>query len=64
MEIKRDKFIIERTNRIIFLSDYKFWAERENELREWCKKHACVFKGMTVQFFDDNTLTLFVLAWS
>lgn len=64
MEIERKKYVVDKKNRIIFLADYKFWAEREDELKKWCKKHACVFKGMTIQYFDDNTLTLFGLTWS
>ncbi len=62
MEIK-DRFIVDRKNRIIFLSDYSFWAGREQDLKEWCKKHSCIFKGMTVTYFDDNTLVLFGLTW-
>jgi len=57
-------FIVEKKNRVIFLSDYKFWAEHEEELKQWCKTNACVFQGMTVQYFDDNTLVLFGLKWS
>lgn len=62
MEISQ-RFIVDRQNKVIFLSDYKFWAEHENELADWCKKHACIFKGMTITYFDDNTLVLFGLTW-
>ena len=49
---------------MIFLTDYKFWADHEQELFEWCKTHGCTFTGMTVGIPDEQTLSLFVLKWS
>lgn len=49
---------------LIFLTDYKFWTDHEQELFEWCKLHSCTFSGMTVGVPDEQTLSLFVLKWS
>ena len=46
------------------LSDYKFWAEHEKELDEWCAKNLCVRQGMTVTALNEYGRTLFVLKWT
>jgi len=49
---------------MIVLSDYRYWAEHEQELRLWCDKHHASFTGMLVCFNDKRTLTAFLLRWS
>ena len=61
------KFIISHNGSgqiIIFLTDFRFWAENQIELIVWCKDNNSVLKGMTVQISEKNTLTLFLLKWS
>jgi len=49
--------------RLVILSDYNYWAEREAELREWCNNHGASFRGMTITL-DEKTLTAFCLRWT
>lgn len=46
------------------LTDYRFWAEHERELDEWCRKNFCVRAGMTVTALNDYGHILFGLRWS
>ena len=45
------------------LSDYKYWAEHEQELDQWCEKNFCVRQGMTVTALNDYGYILFGLKW-
>ena len=49
--------------RTVMLKDSKFWIEHEEELRQWCREHAAVRQGMTVDM-DEETLLLFIMRWS
>ena len=49
--------------RTVILRDTGFWAQHEQALDQWCREHAAVRQGMTVDM-DDVTLSLFVLRWS
>ena len=62
--MKEDRFIAVPQNLAFFLSDYKFWADHEEELREWCEKNSCLHKGMTVQALNEYGYTLFLLRWT
>lgn len=57
------KFIVVPENKI-FLTDFVYWAENEEKLREWCELHNCEFAGMGINLPDEYTLTLFLLTWS
>lgn len=46
------------------LTDYRFWAEHERELDEWCQKNFCVRAGMTVTALNEYGHILFGLRWS
>jgi hypothetical protein len=49
---------------MFMLSDINFWADREQELDEWCAKNFCVRKGMTVTALNEYGYILFGLKWS
>jgi len=48
--------------RTVILADWLFWNDHEAELDQWCREHAAVRQGMTVDMSDD-VLTLFALRW-
>ena len=50
--------------KIIILSDYRFWAEHQDELNQWCQETDSEAVGMTVTVPDLPTLTAFCLRWS
>ena len=49
---------------IVILSDLSYWVDHHEELELWCKEYNCHAKGMTVDFPDEETYTLFCLRWS
>ena len=49
---------------LVILTDYRFWAENEPELTNWCEERNVSFKGMIITFSDKMTLTEFVLRWA
>jgi hypothetical protein len=59
-----NRFIIIPNTKNFILSDYKFWADNQKDLDEWCKKNLCVRQGMTVTALNDFGYTLFLLKWS
>ena len=67
---KENRFIIASKDitdgeRIVVLTDIKFWVENLNELIEWCDNTPnAQSNGMTVTFNTDEALMLFVLRWS
>lgn len=50
----------------VLLTDYKFWAKKEIELKEWCKEK-CLGEfeqqGMLITFYNKKDLTQFILYW-
>jgi hypothetical protein len=51
--------------KLVILTDYKFWADNVDELFNWCEERdTVVTQGMTVVFSDEITLMEFVLKWS
>lgn len=70
-EWKNQRFIIAapelltyRDEKLVILTDYKFWAEHIDELSEWCSERNAFNQGMTVLFSDEITLMEFVLRWA
>ena len=67
---KDNRFIIASTEitdgeRIVVLTDTKFWVENLNELIEWCDNTPdAQANGLTVTFNTDQALMMFVLRWS
>ena len=55
--------LLDSDGKLVILSDYNYWAEREAELQEWCDNHGASFKGMTIAL-DEKTLTAFCLRWT
>jgi hypothetical protein len=53
-----------QNSKSIFLTDYVFWADNEQELDEWCSKNDCIRTGMIVTPLSENAFTWFVLRWS
>ena len=56
--------LLEGFENMIILSDYNFWADHEDELRQWCRVNGSSFVGMTVTVPNDQTLTAFCLRWA
>lgn len=55
--------LTDETNMVI-LTDFRYWADNEDSLRNWCAENNTQFVGMTVIFPDERTLTAFCLKWS
>jgi hypothetical protein len=58
------KFVAVPQHNMFVLSDIRYWADREQELDEWCSKNFCVRKGMTVTALNEFGYILFGLRWS
>lgn len=50
--------------KLVILTDFNYWTEHVDELKQWCQRNGAENQGMTVVFPDDETLMLFVLRWS
>jgi hypothetical protein len=52
----------------IVLSDFKYWLDKETDLREWCDKNLSLgskaFVGSIIEFTNEEELVLFMLRWS
>ena len=63
--ISPPELLIDANERLVILTDYRFWAEHVDELADWCDARDTVIStGMTIDFSDDITLIEFVLRWS
>ena len=49
---------------VVVLSDFTFWSENIYEIETWCKTNLAKIKGMTVELYSEESLTLFYLKWS
>ena len=49
---------------LIVLTDIMYWAERAEELAQWCADVGCRTSGMTVELDTDEQLTAFTLRWA
>jgi hypothetical protein len=58
------KFIADPQDRFFFLTDYKFWAEHEKELDDWCEKNFCTRQGIVVTALNEYGYTMFMLRWT
>jgi len=47
----------------VILGDWRFWADHERELAEWCQANGAHWQGMTVRM-SEEVLTLFTLRWA
>lgn len=56
--------VLTATDNMVILTDFRYWADREEELKRWCKDTNSNFSGMIVVFPDSQTLTAFCLRWS
>ena len=57
------RYIAIPKDKSFMLSDWKYWAEHEQELDQWCKKNFCVRQGMVVTALNDYGYILFGLKW-
>lgn len=52
----------------IVLSDFKYWLDKETDLREWCDKNLSLgskaFVGSIIEFTTEEELIMFMLRWS
>lgn len=58
------ELMIDDDEKLVILSDYRYWAKHLDELTEWCSERNVRIAGMTVVFGDAATLVEFVLKWS
>jgi hypothetical protein len=56
--------LLSEPDRLIVLTDFKFWTNNLEELLAWCHQHGATVKGMTVEFDNEEQLTMFCLRWS
>lgn len=49
---------------MVMLTDITYWADNENNLRDWCADNDTQFVGMTLVFPNKHTLTAFCLRWA
>lgn len=49
---------------IVILSNYHYWTEYADELTTWCNQNNAKIEGMTVNIYDEPTLTAFCLRWA
>jgi hypothetical protein len=49
------------------LTDFRYWADHEDELREWCHDHLSLkeksFEGSVVVFKSEQEYVMFELRW-
>lgn len=50
-------------SKMFVLNDFKYWAEHEKELDEWCEQNECQRRGFTVVAFTERGYMLFILRW-
>jgi len=58
------RYIAVPQSKTFFLTDITFWADHEEELKEWCCKNFCLHRGMTVTALNEYSYMLFGLRWS
>lgn len=67
---KNNKFIVadyallDKPDIVVVLTDIGFWANNIDDLIVWCRTNGGSVKGMTVEFDNNEQLTLFALRWS
>lgn len=49
---------------VIVLTDFSYWVKHIDELIVWCKTNGGKQQGMTIEFDNDENLTMFLLRWS
>lgn len=48
---------------VVVLTDIAFWAKNADALNQWCNDHGATTAGMTVEFRNEQDLSLFCLRW-
>lgn len=56
--------LLNKKGPLIVLTDLSFWLTHIDELIDWCKSNGGKQKGMTIEFDNDEDLTMFLLRWS
>jgi hypothetical protein len=49
---------------IVMLSSINFWIDNYEDLIAWCADNDAEIQGMTVNIYNDKTLTAFCLRWA
>ena len=49
---------------IVVLSDFMYWTDHSEELQAWCDQNNASIAGVTVNIYDEPTLTAFCLRWA
>jgi hypothetical protein len=56
--------LLDRDERLIVLTDLKYWSEHVDELADWCNHNNMSTEGMTVVCGSDAEITAFMLRWA
>lgn len=59
-----DDDLFNRSDLFVVLCDIEFWAREADNLIEWCIVNNLKQRGMTVEFQNNEQLTMFILRWS
>lgn len=55
------KLIFVESINTIILTDFNFWAGKQDFITNWCLKHEAEFKGMIIKLKNSADLSLFLL---
>jgi hypothetical protein len=47
----------------VIISDWRWWADNERVLNDYCDLHGIAIEGMLLKFPSDKVMTLFMLRW-
>jgi len=68
MKLKENFMIAQRfviyQDTMVLLTDYTFWNEHYEELKEWCNLNYIDLSGMLVNLKTVNNRDFFILKWS
>jgi hypothetical protein len=70
LQNQTNSFDTDLTNKFVFyklsaiIADFKFYADNENAIDSWLNDHWCSRTGMVVEFWDEQTMMLFILRWA
>lgn len=62
--IVADYALLNECDIVVVLTDFEYWTDHYDSLKEWCAVNGGQVKGMTVSFDNNEQLTVFALKWS
>jgi len=68
-DFKKSKYILADPsfglgNFTVVLTDIAHWNDNFDNLNQWCAEHGGDIRGMTINFPDEPTLSMFILRWA